>query len=850
MSDLIPKNTEYDDNASNFLYSAMVECFKKDFDNAINFLEEAEKLFLESDDTLNIALCNAELAIVQYEKLNSNLKNSYLLLSKATEILEKVPVKSSITEAEARITHYYGKLKYYEKQFTDSLIFYIKALKQADNNGLEYAKILDSLAIFYFRLNYQQFSLRYLYESLAIKRKLNNKTELAYTEFVLGRYLLSIENYESASIHLNTALVLSEEVGLSCFNSRIFEELSKIHIYIEDLHTAEKFCEKAIQAAISNKNDTELAFCQTTYAYILALKKSNDKAKETIIKARKLFYTLNLHRGNAFLDQINGIISLNTGNTDEAVDKFNSSIEKFKNLGINKEIAKNYLYLATAHKQVNNIQSSLTCILEAMKITKANNYQVLTNKIEALLFELTDKELSEVPHLTNIYNEAYFTDSSLFTDDPLFSNILTYKQTSDPLLSLLRIGKAIYTEYDQDKILEIAAAETQNSLSADRCSIFLYDKNTNELYSRIAAGVKNQEIRFPANLGLAGYVFITGEIVKIDDAYNDPLFNKVIDEKTGYKTKNILCIPIRDSNQEIIGVFEVINKLNEESFTDNDIELLISIGSSVGKSLETVNLLQKQSLMIEDQKRSFKSFINTLAASIDARDKITAGHSTRVTAYALVIADQLDLPQKEREVLEYAAILHDIGKLGIRDEVLCKEGKLSDEEYKHIQEHSKITYEILNKMYFEEKLKDVPEIAAFHHEKFNGQGYYKGLAGNNIPFGSRIIAVADVFDAITSKRHYRDRMPFGKVLEILKNDAGLHFDKEIIDKFFEINLSMIVRILISRAECPLTAAEMDILSQYNINDIYLSLNKEETALLKEEQSLVDLFLRHYDGKIS
>ncbi len=93
---------------------------------------------------------------------------------------------------------------------------------------------------------------------------------------------------------------------------------------------------------------------------------------------------------------------------------------------------------------------------------------------------------------------------------------------------------------------------------------------------------------------------------------------------------------------------------------------------------------------------------------------------------------------------------------------------MTDEEYKHIQEHSRITYEILDKNVFWRKFKKVPEIAASHHEKYNGKGYHKGLVGEDIPLGGRIIAVADVFDAITSKRHYRDRMPFKQVLNILK----------------------------------------------------------------------------------
>jgi len=829
--------------ALNLLNFGVNNYFKKDFDNSIKLIKEANQIFIDINDPINAAICNAELALVQYKKSDLNLANSYLLLNKAAEMLEGI---SAPPEIKAKITHYYGKLNYYEKRFAEALILYINTLKQTDENSLEHAKILDSLAIFFLRINNQQLALRNLDKSLNIKRKINNKNELVYTELLLGRYLLNVENYESASIHLNTALTLNEELGFAALNVRILDELAKIYIYIEDYHMAEKFCLKAIQLAQATNNNLGLAFSLSTYSYILAIKKLNDKALENIEKAASIFSNLNVPRGQAFLDQTLGIIEFNKGNFEKSIINLNNAIEIFNKLCIYKEISRSYLCLANVYKQKQDIQSSLTYTLEAMKIAKTNNYPVLASKIESLLFELVEKELSEIICLSKITEQAFKTSSSLYSNISLFGNMATSANGQDPLISLLKIGKAIYNEPNPDKFLEIVTKETQNAMNADRCSIFLHDKNTNELYSKIASGIDNKEIRFSSNLGMAGYVFITGEIIKIDDAYSDPLFNKEIDEKTGYKTNTILCMPMRNSNQEVIGVFQVINKLNNNSFTDKDIELLMSISSSVGRSLENVNLLKKQLLMYEDQNKSFKSFVNTLATSIDARDKITAYHSEKVTTYSLLIAAQLDLTEEEKEVLEYAAILHDIGKLGIRDEVLCKKGKLTDEEYMHIQEHPKITYEILSKMYFEEKFKNVPKIAALHHEKFNGTGYYKGIAGKAIPLESRIIAVADVFDAITSQRHYRDRMPFKQALNILKSDSGTHFDNHIINKFFEINLSKIIKILTHKSEESLTPSELTKFEKLNLNDFYLILNKEESMLTPEEKQIFELFEKFYN----
>ena len=151
-----------------------------------------------------------------------------------------------------------------------------------------------------------------------------------------------------------------------------------------------------------------------------------------------------------------------------------------------------------------------------------------------------------------------------------------------------------------------------------------------------------------------------------------------------------------NNNREIIGAFQVINKI-DGIFTKNDEDLLIAIGGSASIALENAQLFDQQLQMYREQKLMFESFIDTLATSIDARDKITAGHSTRVRMYSSLLAEAVGIPPKERLLIEKAAILHDIGKIGIRDSVLQKDGKLTDEEYKHIQEHVKITHNILNK---------------------------------------------------------------------------------------------------------------------------------------------------------
>ena len=420
------------------------------------------------------------------------------------------------------------------------------------------------------------------------------------------------------------------------------------------------------------------------------------------------------------------------------------------------------------------------------------------------------------------------------------SNLYLSSVKNDPLVALVKIGQAVAAEKDIDKLMQTIAEEARNAVQADRCTVFLYDKETDELWSKVALGLGSQELRFNASQGIAGTVFRTGEIVNIKDAYSDDRFNKDVDSKTGYHTKTILCMPIRNIEQEIIGVFQILNKFGGY-FTQEDEDILISIGSSAGISLENAKLFARQQELLEEQRIVFDSFISTLAASIDARDKITSGHSTRVRMYATLIAEEFGLDKKDMEIIQKAAALHDIGKIGIRDSVLQKEGKLTDEEYKHIQEHVEITHNILEKIHMSDDFKMITEIACSHHEKYDGSGYYRHLKGEEIPFGGRILAVADVFDAITSKRHYRDKMPIQKVISILIGDSGTHFDKLIVDKFLKVSLDKVVGVFLTENHLSMPEEDAVMLNKFNLRDLKDAIDNENNT------ELVNTFNKYYIG---
>lgn len=185
-------------------------------------------------------------------------------------------------------------------------------------------------------------------------------------------------------------------------------------------------------------------------------------------------------------------------------------------------------------------------------------------------------------------------------------------------------------------------------------------------------------------------------------------------------------------------------------------------------------------MLFADQERQFHSMVAALAASIDAKDGLTAGHSSKVALHAVAIGGALGFGAEELDLLRVAAILHDYGKIGINDSVLKKEGVLDAEELVHMQMHASLSEDILKRIHFTRRYRSVPLIAACHHERLDGSGYPHGLTGREIPFMAKILTVADVFEALTSDRHYRKKTSSDEALEILDAGAGTRFDSHVV----------------------------------------------------------------------
>jgi HD-GYP domain-containing protein (c-di-GMP phosphodiesterase class II) len=264
----------------------------------------------------------------------------------------------------------------------------------------------------------------------------------------------------------------------------------------------------------------------------------------------------------------------------------------------------------------------------------------------------------------------------------------------------------------------------------------------------------------------------------------------------------------------------------------------------------TRQLHQAQKLTLgfyDEVKRNFESTMEVLSIAIDQRDPLTASHSFRVTEYALEIGKCMGLPEIDLEKLRYAGLMHDLGKIEIKEEILRKEGSLTTEEYQEIQTHARGTFTLLSKFKFKNGLVDVPTIASSHHERFDGNGYPRALRGENIPLLARVLAVADVLDAITSKRHYRSAMSIQNALAIMKREAGGHFDPACITALFKINVGNFVKIHMAEHLSKLDAMDLVALEALTLDELFTVCNQGTPTSTQMEQ--LRTFHKYYQGPV-
>lgn len=389
----------------------------------------------------------------------------------------------------------------------------------------------------------------------------------------------------------------------------------------------------------------------------------------------------------------------------------------------------------------------------------------------------------------------------------------------EKLNRLTQLGVELNQVNDLDILMERVLTEARRFVNADAGSIYIRDDDmllfsytqNDTLQKDLPKGKKLIYSTFSIPINeetIAGYVAATGRILNITDAYEieptEPYrFNQKFDKASGYRTQSILTIPLTTTNGDIVGILQIINARDEAGqttyFTENDEMMMRHFASIAAVALERAMLT--------------RSILLRMIRMAELRDpKETGAHVNRVAGYSVEIYEQWAMQNgltqeeidKTRDVLRMAAILHDVGKVAISDLILKKPDRLDNDEYELMKQHT-----VLGARLFQDRRSDFDEAAALvalnHHERWDGKGYpghvdakdgsalegyvlsdgtARNKKGEEIPLFGRIVAIADVFDALSSKRSYKEAWDEQKILSVLKEESGAHFDPEIVEIFF------------------------------------------------------------------
>ena len=336
------------------------------------------------------------------------------------------------------------------------------------------------------------------------------------------------------------------------------------------------------------------------------------------------------------------------------------------------------------------------------------------------------------------------------------------------LEAMVQVSRALGTIMDMGQLIPAILKQVTHTFCADRSSLFLYDSENDQLCAQVAEGLDEQrtmELRLPADQGIVGQVFQTHENRLIADTWKDPHFAKRVAKATGYVPRSMMVCPVFHGIHNVTGVIQVLHS-DSDHFHETDMGLLEAIAVQIAISLENAQLYEKQ-------KRQFSSFVRAFSTALDARDPSTQEHSLNVANLAQGIGYHLGLDFHVLDRLRVAGLLHGVGKIGTPEAILKKPSKLDPDEFAIMKEHAAYSLQILSQIEFADEYKDLAMIASLHHEKLDGSGYPFGHTADALNIETRILAVADIYHAMTQDRVYRNGMPMAKAFDII-NDMTPH----------------------------------------------------------------------------
>jgi putative nucleotidyltransferase with HDIG domain len=410
--------------------------------------------------------------------------------------------------------------------------------------------------------------------------------------------------------------------------------------------------------------------------------------------------------------------------------------------------------------------------------------------INFLLMNVVDSlTRSGNPILSRAIQDMTHVSQSLLALEQNIAEEMTLKQHQ--LQALMGIGSVINSSLGKKRVLEEVMDSLINLMRAERGFLILRDPVDGKLKPETSRGIDHvnlDEEAFKVSGTIVRKVAETGVPILTTNAQQDPRFvgqESVI----AFNLRSILCAPLK-LKDKLIGVLYVDNRVHTGIFRESDLHLITAFADQAAVAINNADLfesLKRTNFQLEaaniELGIAYEATLRGWVRALDFRDKETEGHTQRVTVLTQRLAQRMGVEREELEHITRGALLHDIGKMAISDEILRKKGPLTPEERVIMEKHPVYAYEMLSPIEFLRPAIDIPYC---HHEKWDGTGYPRGLKAEAIPFAARIFPVIDVWDALTSDRPYRKAMPHEEVRRMITADAGKHFDPRVVEAFMKM----------------------------------------------------------------
>ena len=358
------------------------------------------------------------------------------------------------------------------------------------------------------------------------------------------------------------------------------------------------------------------------------------------------------------------------------------------------------------------------------------------------------------------------------------------------LNTLAEMGEEISSPKDFSRVIKSSLYMVMGSFSASKGAILRYDAEKGAFLTVVSKGVADPaalKFQLPSE-AMAAFVKLNKPVLLDWGGAAAELFGPAREALDRMGAKVAAALVVKD---DLLGLVAINGKFSGEPYTAYDFQILSVMAQHISFSLQTHSLLTKllhkyseNKALYDNLRRIYYDTIHAFAAAIDAKDAYTKGHSHRVSAYCTVLAREMNWSMEDMEGIRIGGLLHDIGKIAVDKSIINKASPLTTVESRELNSHPVVGYEILSKIKF--PWKGVPMMTRNHHEKVDGSGYPDGLRRSEIPIGARIMALVDAFDAMTTDRPYRPRLPFKEAMDEIRINFNRQFDPDVVYPFISV----------------------------------------------------------------